>query len=83
MVTIPKSNTNQCYKTVGENKVYKTKLKTDIEAISEAKRLNVKPNMIHKVVAYKCAICGSYHVGKSWKFLKKDKNIYGNEKIKS
>lgn len=78
MVTIPKENTNQCYKTIGETKVYKHKLNTDIEAINEAKRLNDKPNMIHKVIAYKCSICGSYHVGKSFKLLDKTKNIYNH-----
>lgn len=74
MVTIPKSNTNQCYKTINGNIKYKIKLNTDIEAITEAKRINSKPQQIHKVVAYKCAICGYYHVGKSLKEL--NNNLY-------
>lgn len=76
MVTIPKDNTNQCYKTINNVKVYKHKLKTDTEAITEAKRLNNKPNIIHKVIAYKCSICGSYHVGKSFKILDKKENVW-------
>lgn len=76
MVTIPKENTNQCYKTINDVKVYKTKLKTDVDAINEAKRLNSKPNIIHKVIAYKCSICGNYHVGKSFKILNKKENIW-------
>jgi len=71
MVTIPKEVTSQCYKTIQGNLIYKTKLKTDMEAINEAKRLNNKPQIFHKVVAYKCSICGYYHVGKSHKLLDK------------
>lgn len=75
MIKNHKSSTNQCYKKIGENITYKHKFKTDKEAISEAKRLNSKPNATHKIVAYKCRICASYHVGKSWTFLTKTKNI--------
>ena len=70
MKAIPKHVTSQCYKTIGDRIVYKTKINTAVEAIAEAKRLNKKANMIHKVIAYKCAICGKYHVGKSSKELK-------------
>ena len=76
MVTIPKSRTTQCYREIGGVIKYKKKHKTDKEAIEEAKLLNNKPTQIHKVVAYKCAICGSYHVGKSLKELEKKENIY-------
>lgn len=71
MVTIPKERTTQCYKEIDGKIVYKRKLNTDKEAIAEAQRLNSKPNIIHKVIAYKCAICGKYHVGKSLKILDK------------
>jgi len=71
MVTIPKHITQQCYKTIGNDIRYKKKLISDKLAIKEAKRLNNKPNQIHKVIAYKCSICGYYHVGKSHKELKK------------
>ena len=37
------------------------------EAISEAKKLNLQPNQIHKLVAYKCTYCNKYHVGRSKK----------------
>jgi hypothetical protein len=75
MISIPKSRTSQCYREINGNIVYKVKLKSDKEAIAEAKRLNSKPNILHKVVAYKCAICGFYHVGKSRKELDHN-NIY-------
>lgn len=71
MVTIPKERTSQCYREINGNIVYKIKLNSDKEAIIEAQRLNSKQNMIHKVIAYKCAICGKYHVGKSLKILDK------------
>lgn len=69
MVTIPKNRTTQCYREINGNIVYKRKLNTSDEAIKEAKRLNNKPNQIHKTVAYKCAICSKYHVGKSLKII--------------
>lgn len=69
MKAIPKERTSQCYREINGKRIYKTKLNTDKEAIAEAKRLNSKPNQIHKVLAYKCAICGKYHVGKSLKTL--------------
>lgn len=75
MITIPKERTSQCYREIGGMIVYKRKLNTDKEAIAEAQRLNSKPNMIHKVIAYKCAICGKYHVGKSFKTLDKDNTL--------
>lgn len=71
MVAIPKNRESQCYKIIGDNKIFKIKHKTDVEAIKEAKRLNLKPNVFHKVIAYKCAICGYYHTGKSLKLLEK------------
>ena len=74
MIKIPKENTNQCYKIINGEKRYKKKLKTDIDAINEAKRLNSKPNAIHKVVAYKCSLCLYYHVGRSFKLLKDKEN---------
>ena len=71
MISIPAYRTSQCYRTVNGNTTYKVKHKTSEEAIEAAKKMNQKENQIHKVVAYKCAICGFYHIGKSFKELVK------------
>jgi len=49
----------------------KKKFMTLEDAIAEAKRLNLKDQQIHKVVAYKCSVCHKYHVGKGKKILEK------------
>lgn len=46
-------------------KTPKRKFQTLDLAVIEAKRLNMNDKQIHKAVAYKCASCGSYHVGKN------------------
>jgi len=70
MITIPAYRTSQCYKEVNGVTVYKKKHKTSDEAIQAAKNMNAKENQIHKAVAYKCAICGFYHIGRSKKEIK-------------
>lgn len=49
----------------------KHKFKTDKEAITEAKRINLLPYTIHKFVAYKCNKCSNYHIGKTNKEINK------------
>lgn len=50
---------------------------TDKEAIETARYMNIKPKTIKKVVAYKCAVCGKWHVGRSNKDLtEKDREHY-------
>lgn len=76
MKSIPKTDTNQCYKNINGEKVYKKKYNTDKEAIAIAKKLNEQDKQIKKAIAYKCAICSFYHVGRSHKLLEKNNNIY-------
>ena len=76
MKSIPKQFTNQCYKFIEGNKIFKKKHNNDISAIEEAKRLNNLKKSIHKFIAYKCAICNAYHVGKSLKEIIHKNNIY-------
>ena len=61
----------ECFKRYGVNLVPKKQFKTQDEAIEDAKRINSKPQQIHKVVPYKCRICGMYHLGKNKTFIKK------------
>ena len=45
------------------------------DAIREVKKLNMKPNRIHIMSAYKCTTCQMFHIGKSHK-LKESTGIY-------
>lgn len=54
------------------------------DAIVAAKKINAYPNIIEKVVAYKCKVCHKYHVGRNGKILTpKYKNKLMNEEIKN
>jgi len=37
------------------------------EAIEAAKKMNIQPHQINKVVAYKCSVCHGYHTGRNGK----------------
>lgn len=52
-------------------------------AIEKARKMNMYPKTIHKVVAYRCAICGQYHVGRSKSELTdKDREKYKKAEYK-
>lgn len=36
---------------------------TEIDAVLRCFQINLAPHSIHKVVAYKCAKCGKWHIG--------------------
>lgn len=49
------------------NPIYKPKKTFDTldEAIENAKKVNCREHVIHKVVGYKCSKCGKYHLGRN------------------
>lgn len=52
----------------------KKSYETDEDAIRACMRINQQDKQIHKVVAYRCIECGSFHVGKTRNVLSaKDK----------
>ena len=59
------------------NTIFKDKKKFDTldEAISAAKKVNSKDNIIHKVVGYKCNVCFKYHIGRNGSELKEKERI--------
>lgn len=57
------------YKIVCGQKVEKVKYKTEKEALAVATYWNLQPHTIHKVIIYKCPVCGYWHTGKSHKEL--------------
>ena len=46
-------------------RTYKAKrsFDTELKAQQECFKLNLKPEVIHKLVSYKCQICGKWHIG--------------------
>ena len=61
------------------SKIYKPKkgFDTELKAQQECFKLNLKPETIHKLVSYKCQICGKWHIGHH-----NDKVLDDNEKSK-
>lgn len=50
---------------------------TDKEAIEKAREMNLRPQTIRKVVAYKCDTCHKWHIGRTSKCLtEKDREHY-------
>ena len=61
----------ECSKKYGDLYVPKHQYKTQDEAIADAKIINAKPFQIHKVVPYRCKVCGQYHLGKNSTLIKR------------
>lgn len=63
--------------TVEKNKIA---YDTDKEAITAARKMNLNGKQIHKAVAYKCKVCGKWHIGRN-KTLLTDKEIKRFKKL--
>jgi hypothetical protein len=65
-----KRNTRSHYKMGFDGKlVPKQAYKTEMDALTTARFLNTCPNVIHKMIAYKCDTCGQWHIGRTYKEL--------------
>lgn len=54
-------------------------------AIIYARKINMRPDTIHKVVAYRCNVCGGYHIGRSHVILtdkERERYINVDKKLK-
>ncbi len=60
----------KCHRKYGDKLVEKEQFSTLDEAIEVAKKINKRPQQIHKTVAYKCNVCFKYHIGKNKTLLK-------------
>lgn len=50
--------------TLDGSKTYRAKKSyTELKAQEICFKLNLKPETIHKLVSYKCSICGNWHIG--------------------
>ena len=68
---------------IGPNGVLEEKKSFDTEqdALRMARFLNTKDNIIHKMVAYKCAKCGKWHVGSNNTVLDEAERKKNKEKL--
>lgn len=69
---------------IGPNRVLEEKKSFDTEqdALRMARFLNTKDNIIHKMVAYKCAKCGKWHVGSNNTVLDEAERRKNKEKLR-
>lgn len=58
-----KRTTRSHYKIVGDRMMPKKSYDTEQEALTVARFLNTRPNIIHKMVVYKCLKCDKWHIG--------------------
>ena len=77
-----KRNDRSHYKIVNGELIPKKAYETELDAVTMARFLNSRENVIHKMVAYKCSKCNKWHIGNNGRFLtREDKEKY-NEKLK-
>lgn len=79
-----KERTTRSHYKIGPNGKLEVKKSFDSEmdALRTARFLNTRQDIIHKMVAYKCVVCGKWHVGGNGKVLtEKDRKEYA-EKLK-
>jgi len=55
---------------------------TEEEALTVARFLNTRPNIIHKMVAYKCFKCDKWHVGSNGRTLSDEDREKAIKKLK-
>ena len=73
-----KRTTRSHYKIVGDKMYAKKSYGTEREALNIARFLNTQPNIIHKMIVYKCIKCGKWHIGNNGSVLTDEER----EKIK-
>ena len=55
---------------------------TEKDALMMARFLNTKPNIMHKMVAYKCIKCNKWHIGSNGRLLTEEDREIAKEKLK-
>ena len=77
-----KRNYRSHYKCVNGELIPKKTYETEQEALTMARFLNRKENVIHKMVAYKCSKCGKWHIGNNGRILTREDREKYKEKLK-
>lgn len=78
-----KRNCRSHYKIVNNELIPKKSYKTEQEAVTLARFLNSKENVIHKMVAYKCSKCDNWHIGSNGNLLTDDDREHYREKLRN
>ena len=60
-----KRNNRSHFKILNGKFVAKKSFETELDAVTMARYLNSRDNVIHKMVAYKCRECGKWHIGRN------------------
>lgn len=55
---------------------------SEMDALTTARWLNTQPNIIHKMIAYKCIKCNKWHVGSNDKVLTDKDREKAKERLK-
>ena len=55
---------------------------TEKEALNIARFLNTQPNIIHKMIVYKCIKCGKWHIGNNGTVLTDEEREKIKEKLR-
>lgn len=77
-----KRNDRSHYKIVNGEFIPKKAYETELDAVTMARFLNSRENVIHKMVAYKCSKCNKWHIGSNGRLLTKEDREKYNEKLK-
>ena len=78
-----KRNSRSHYKCINGELIPKKSYETEQEALTVARFLNSRENVIHKMVAYKCSKCNKWHIGSNGRLLTKEDREKYNEKLKA
>jgi len=68
---------------VNNELIPKKSYETEQEAVTLARFLNSKENVIHKMVAYKCSKCDKWHIGSNGNLLTDDDREHYRKKLKN
>lgn len=77
-----KRNKRSHYKKgIDGNLIPKVSYETEKEALTVARFLNTKQNIIHKMIIYKCIECGKWHIGSSRKEITEKDRKHAKEQL--
>lgn len=69
------------FKVLDGKLVPKKSYETEMDALTTARFLNTQPNVIHKMVAYKCIKCDKWHIGGNGRLLTDEDREEAREKL--
>lgn len=78
------NRTTRSHYKIGPNGVLipKKAFESEMDALTTARYLNTQDDIIHKMIAYKCIVCGKWHVGGNGRVLTKEDRKEAEDKLK-